>query len=97
MSNGTIQRELRSGHVRLTVWENQDSHNRKYLSVDVVRLYKDKTGKWQRTYSFKATDLLDLVAVCQRAHQLLNIEERWQGLSQKGELVARAKIVKKTN
>jgi len=92
MSNGTIQREIRSGRVRLTVWENRDPQNRKYLCVDVVRLYKDKAGKWQRTYSFKTTDLLDLVAVCQRAHQLLNIEERWQGLSKKGGLVDLAKM-----
>jgi len=94
MSNGTIQRELRSGRVRLTVWENRDEQGRRYLSVDVVRLYKDKAGKWQRTYNFKATDLLDLAIVAQRAHQLLNIEERWQGLSKKGGLVERSPIVR---
>lgn len=87
MANGNITRELRSGRVRLTVWENKDSQGRKYFSINLVRLYKDKEGKWQRTDSFKSSDLLDLVAVCQRAHQLLNLEERWQGLSKKAGLV----------
>ncbi len=87
MSDGKIQRELRSGRVRLTVWENKDEQGKRYNSIDVCRLYKNGAGKWQRTYSFKTGDLLDLAAVCQRAHQLLNLEERWQGLSKREGLV----------
>jgi hypothetical protein len=39
------------------------------------------------------TNLLDLVMVAQSAHQLLKIE-RWQGLSKKGGLVERSRMVR---
>ena len=68
------QRELRSGRIRVSIWKNTAAKG-DYYSVNLTRLYKDKDGKWQRTESFKAQDLLDIAALCQRAHQLLRIEE----------------------
>lgn len=65
--DGQLVRELRSGQVRLSVWENSGATG-KYHSYRLVRLYKDDTGKWQRTESFKSGDLLDIAAVCQLAH-----------------------------
>ncbi len=69
-------KELRSGHVRLSIWRNEGERG-PYHSVNLVRLYKDEaSGTWKRTDSFKEQDLLDIAAVCQRAHQLIRIEER---------------------
>jgi hypothetical protein len=66
-SEGQLIREFRSGHVRLSVWENSSATG-KYHSYKLVRFYKDDAGKWQRTDSFKSGDLLDVAAVCQMAH-----------------------------
>ena len=78
-SSSKILREVRSGQVRGTVWV--DEQGRK--SVNLVRLYKDAEGKWQRTSSFKPRDLLDLVAVCLELNRFLRLEDRWNGLSRR--------------
>lgn len=66
-SDGQLVREFLSGQVRLSIWQNQ-SKKGLYKSFKLVRLYKDAEGKWQRTESFKSSDLLDIAAVCQLAH-----------------------------
>lgn len=81
-----VIKEIRSGHVRLTVWEHQDpAGSRK--SISLTRLYKGKEGKWEYTPSLKPQDLLDLVAVALEANKFLRMEDRWSGLSRKEGLV----------
>jgi hypothetical protein len=68
-----IIKELRAGHVRLTVWE----HEGKRRSVTIARLYKDKeTGQWKSTEGLAIEDLPDLVTCALEANRLLRLEER---------------------
>jgi len=68
-----VIKELRCGHVRLTVWSHEGGRS----SVTVTRLYKDKkSGKWQSTAGLAPEDLPDLVTVALEANRLLRLEER---------------------
>jgi len=73
---GKVIKELRSGQVKLVIWENEDEAGNKWNSINLNRIYKDSTGNWQDTQSFKEKDLLNISALCQKAHEMLRIEER---------------------
>lgn len=61
-----IIKELRAGHVRLTVWEHEAGRR----SVTLARLYKDKeTGQWKSTEGLAVEDLPDLVTVALEANR----------------------------
>jgi len=67
-------KELLSGHVKLTVWRNSDGKET-WNSITLARIYKDEGGTWQRTPHLKEGDLLDVVALALKAHELLRLKE----------------------
>ena len=69
---GQPTRELLSGHVKLTVWLN-DEDKRAWRSVTMERMYKDRQGAWRKSQHFRESDLLDIAAVAEKAHGLLKL------------------------
>jgi len=67
-------KELLSGHVKLTIWRNEEGDEMRN-SITLTRIYKDEKGKWQKTGHFKEADLLDIAALAQKAHELLRLKE----------------------
>ncbi len=54
------EKVFRSGPVKATVWSNaseKDGKSFDYRTVSLERSYKDKNGSWQKTNSFRITDL----------------------------------------
>ena len=56
MSNNQPVFEIRYGSIKATAWLNQGEHG-EYHTVEVSRIYKDSSGEWQRTSSFRLSDL----------------------------------------
>ena len=72
--------EIRSGAIRLAVWENTKT-NRKgeeytAVSAKLERCYRDDNGNWQNSNTFTRRDLLDVALLCRRAYEVLSIKER---------------------
>jgi hypothetical protein len=66
------EKKFRAGAVSATVWQNnleKDGKTAKYNSVSLERVYKDKSGSWQSTNSFRANDLPKLALVAQKAYE----------------------------
>lgn len=72
--------ELRSGAVRLAIWENTKTNRNgeEYTAASgkIERCYRDEKGEWQSTSSLNQRDLLDVAALCRRAYEMLSIKER---------------------
>lgn len=54
--------------VSAAIWRNQNQKGDTFYSVTFERGYKDDDGKWQRSDSFNAADLLLLAKVADLAH-----------------------------
>jgi hypothetical protein len=53
--------------VSAAIWRNQNQSG-VFYSATFERSYKDEDGKWQRTSTFSASDLLLLAKVADQAH-----------------------------
>jgi len=70
-----------SGDLRASVWKNEGKLDPKgnpteFLSVKVVKAYKDKLGKWQETNSYSTADLLALSALANKIYADLRIHQK---------------------
>ncbi len=54
--------------VSAAIWRNQNQKGDIFYSVTFERSYKDDAGKWQRSDSFNAVDLLLLAKAADQAH-----------------------------
>jgi len=54
--NGNVLRHIRVGGIEATVWKNTNG-GKEYLSVTLKRNYKDASGEWKSTHSFRQNDL----------------------------------------
>ena len=52
--------EFHSGVVRAAVWENENDNGEVYRNIVMTRPYKDATGNWKRTSSWREKDLNDV-------------------------------------
>ena len=60
--------KINVGTVQLVVFENEIGTGKdayKTASVSISKSYKDKNGRWQRTTSFKDTELMYIILACQ--------------------------------
>ena len=57
--------KFRVGNMNAAVWKN-DSDNRSFYSVTLVRSYKDSDGQWQNSDGIGAGDLLNAMKVLER-------------------------------
>lgn len=60
------QEVIRDGALKAVIWANNG-----FNTVSVLRSFKDKDGNWQERPTFSANELPRLVALLQRAHEVL--------------------------
>ena len=68
--------EYRLGRVVGTVWYNESENGRGWHNVQIVRLYRDDDGNWQRSQSFGRDELPLVMKVANALHTW--IHETWQ-------------------
>ena len=68
--------EYRLGRVVGTVWYNENESGRGWHNVQIVRLYRDDDGNWQRSQSFGRDDLPLVMKVADALHTW--IHQTWQ-------------------
>ena len=66
-----LVKKFRIGTVKASIWENDGAESSTYYTVDIVRSYKDKEGKWQETASLKHDDLMNVAKLMQRCEALI--------------------------
>ena len=79
MSNGEKERpvhEYRLGRVVGTVWYNENGSGRGWHNVQIVRLYRDDDGNWQRSQGFGRDDLPLVMKVADALHTW--IHDTWK-------------------
>lgn len=74
--------EIRSGMLKLTIWENASSQGAVYHSSVLVRLYRDQRDEWQETASLGRDDLLRAGNLLRRGFDLIEAEEQRRRESQ---------------
>lgn len=60
-----------AGSVKATVWKNENKDKDEYLTIDIVRIYKDKKDEWQNTSSFRKHDLPKVELVAKKAYEFV--------------------------
>ncbi len=68
--------ELRSGLLKLTIWENANTQGVVYHSSVLVRLYRDQREEWQETSSLGRDDLLRAGNLLRRGFDMIESEEQ---------------------
>ena len=81
---------FRAGAVRASVWLNNGSEDRPFLTVTIGRSYKDGNDEWNETNSFGRDDLPKVRLVSDQAYgyifsktQEMNKEEGTPGFAEK--------------
>lgn len=79
MSEGNKpEKKFRAGAVTGTVWENKGKKDDKefsFYTTDIVRNYKDKDDKWQKTSNFRKQDLPDVRLIAGKLYEYLSFKE----------------------
>jgi len=70
--NENVLRHIRVGGVEATVWKNHVG-DRDTFSVTLQRNYKDKSGQWKTTHSFRQHDLPKALLALQKAFEHLSM------------------------
>jgi hypothetical protein len=63
--------EIKHRRIRAAIWQNQTERGTMY-SVTVMRMYKDKDGKWHDTHSLNFDDLLTAAKALAEAHTMIS-------------------------
>ena len=66
--NENVLKHIRVGGVEATVWKNTNGE-KVSMSVTLQRNYKDKSGNWKTTYSFRQNDLPKALLALQKAFE----------------------------
>jgi len=66
-SNSKPAHEVRVGPIRAAVWMNKNEEGRHWFNVTITRLYKDESGQWKDSTSFRRDDLLLVAKVADLA------------------------------
>lgn len=70
---------IKSGAVDCAIWTNEAKDKQgkpiEYQTVQVNRSYKDKNGEWQKTDSFRASDIPKVMLVLGKAYEKLALKE----------------------
>lgn len=64
---------IRSGAVRAAIWSNQGDSGT-WSTVTLERSYRDQSGQWQSSSSFRRGDLANLASVALQAEAWLNAQ-----------------------
>lgn len=63
---------IRVGAIDITIWTN-DGSNGSYRTVTINRSYKDASGTWQKSQTFRANDIPKVILGLQRAYESMVI------------------------
>lgn len=91
MTNGNAKpiRKFQTGSVNLAVWKNayvaaKDGHEGVTYSVTLERRYKDQTGTWQSTSTFRVNDIPKAALLLQKAYEFIAFEPQDSGANGNG-------------
>ena len=70
----TPEKKFRAGAISATIWQNNGQNNKTgqpvvYRTISLERGYKDKSGAWKSTNSFRINDLPRAALVLQEAYK----------------------------
>lgn len=81
MANGNTKpvKKYQAGSVSLAVWKNvyvdeKDGREGVLYSVTLERRYKDRSGVWQSTNSFRANDLPKASLLLQKGYEFVTLD-----------------------
>ena len=75
MSNQPTQK-VKVGNVTATVWKNQSQiDDGDYNVIELTRSYKDKSGEWQTTKSFRVSDLPKVEVAVRKVFENIMMQE----------------------
>ena len=77
------EKVFRSGPIQATIWSNaseQDGKTFDYRTVSLERTYKDKNGAWQKTNSFRVTDLPRAELVLRKSYEFSVLGQNEEGV-----------------
>jgi hypothetical protein len=64
------------GSVRAAIWANTNQATQEeYRTVSFYRSYRDKSGEWRTSTSFRPQDLPGLMQLAEQAHDILHQEQ----------------------
>ena len=64
------------GGIKAPIWENQTSDNRLFHSFSLTRSYRDESGEWHDTTSFRLNDVKDIEACVEDVYRWLRTTGR---------------------
>jgi len=73
------EKKIRAGAIAATIWQNHGQNKDKepvtYRTISLERSYKDKSGEWKSTNSFRINDLPKVALVANKAFEYLVISD----------------------
>ena len=83
--------KFRAGAISATVWQNtgqnKEGQKTEYRTISLERGYKDKSGAWKSTNSFRINDLPRAALVLNEAYKHLVLKEHQKGAAASTETV----------
>lgn len=73
LSNNKPVQKFRAGSIIVNIWENESKESgKKYHTISLDRIYKDKNDIWQHTGSLRLNDLPRANLLLQKAYEWLS-------------------------
>jgi hypothetical protein len=72
------ENKFRAGAITATIWKNslnKDGTEASFNSITLERSYKDKSGNWQTTSSFRINDLPRLTLLLNKAYEYITCKQ----------------------
>lgn len=73
------EKSFRSGGINVSIWRNsainKNGQPGEYMSVSLEKRYMDKNGVWQKSGSFRVTDLPKVALLVNKAYEFIVIKE----------------------
>jgi hypothetical protein len=71
--NNVVER-IKVGGITATVWKNEYD-GKETLSVTLDRSYKDRSGEWKKSHSFRQNDLLKALLALQKSFEFIALSK----------------------
>ena len=82
--------KFRAGAISATVWQNtgqnKEGQKTEYRTISLERGYKDKSGAWKSTNSFRINDLHRAALVLNEAYKHLVLKQHQKGSTETVEI-----------
>ena len=86
----TPEKKFRAGAISATVWQNNGQNKEgqptEYRTISIERGYKDKSGQWKSTNSFRINDLPRAALVLNEAYRYIVLKEMQHGAADSPEI-----------